>query len=268
MDMMNLVIDQGNSSAKVAVFDTQKEEGKNGTEKEREDAGKMVYYQKYELFSVAEAKKLCEKFPIGQAIISTVMNDDDELNGYLKERLYRFVRLDNETPLPIEIRYKTPQTLGRDRVAVCVGANYLKPNRNLLVIDAGTAITYDIVNSKNQYVGGNISLGIEMRRQALHTFTAKLPLVEVEDDEPLVGTTTEEAIASGIVNGVTCEMQGYIDEVSSVYPDLLLFLTGGSGKCFEKRIKKTIFANPKLVHIGLNRILTFSSSYEQCPKSL
>lgn len=238
---MNLVIDQGNSSAKVAVF--------------QED--KMVFFRKYEHFSEKEADELRLTYNYKRAIRSSVKGDDIALYDYMQERMEKWVVLTNETCIPIGNLYKTPNTLGRDRIAVCVGANYLQPNQNLLVIDAGTAITYDVVNSQNQYVGGNISLGIEMRRKALHTFTAKLPLVDVPDDVPLIGTTTEEAISSGVINGISGEINSYIEEFSKIYPNLLVFLTGGSSKCFERRIKSRIFAVENLVQIGLNRILNY-----------
>ncbi len=237
----NLVIDQGNSSAKVALF----------------EEGEMVWSRKYETFSVAEAKVLLAEWNVRQAILSTVRSEDADLSAFLRQSLSKWVVLDDKTPVPIGNLYKTPSTLGRDRLAVCVGANYLCPNRNLLVMDVGTAVTFDVVNAQNQYVGGNISLGIDMRRRALHTFTAKLPLVEVPDDVPLIGTTTDEAIAAGVINGLAGEMEAYIGELSAVYPDLAVFLTGGSSKCFEKRIKSKIFAYPNLVQIGLNRILDY-----------
>ncbi len=238
---MNLVIDQGNSSAKVEIFEGEK----------------VVFYQKYERFSVEEAESLLREYDCRQAILSTVVDEDEQLTRYLSDKLEKWVCLTNETTIPIEILYETPKTLGRDRIAVCVGANYLMPDTNLLVIDVGTAITFDIVNSQNQYVGGNISLGIDMRRKALHTFTAKLPLIEVDDDAKMIGTTTETAIESGIIHGIAGEINSFIAAVSEVYPNLNVFLTGGSAKCFEKRIKSKIFAERNLVHIGLNRILNY-----------
>ena len=125
------------------------------------------------------------------------------------------------------------------------------------MIDAGTAITYDIVNAENNYVGGNISLGVDMRFKALNTFTRKLPLVETAEEVPLTGSDTREAILSGVVNGLSYEIDGFIDSFRSVYPSLLVFLTGGNAKYFEKRIKYCNFVVPNLLSLGLNRILTF-----------
>ena len=163
--MMNLIIDQGNSSAKIALF----------------QGDEMLYFHKYEKFSKKEAEEVQKLYPYTQAIISSVTEKDEALTDFLQKNTKKFIVLSHQTPIPLKNLYKTPETLGRDRIAVCVGANHLKPNTNILVIDAGTAITYDIVNAQNEYVGGNISLGIAMRSQALHTFTAKLPLVDVKE---------------------------------------------------------------------------------------
>ena len=239
--MANLLIDQGNSSAKVAVMEDDE----------------LVFLQKYAPLTVREVQLLLEKYSVRQAILSSVVELDAALDQYMQANCDKWLVLSNDTPIPLENLYKTPRTLGRDRIAVCVGANSLYPNRNALIIDVGTAITYDVVNAKNQYVGGNISLGIEMRRKALHAFTAKLPLVTVPDVVPTLGTTTDEAIASGIINGIAYEIDGYIDQMKAVYPELLVFLTGGSTKCFEKIIKNRIFALPNLVLTGLNRILEY-----------
>jgi len=238
---MNLVIDKGNSATKVGVFENEN----------------LLYSTIFEKFGKNEAVSLFEQFGISGAILSSVTDIEPELVSYLDEVLEKFILLDEKTPLPIENLYKTPETLGKDRIAACVGANCLKPNSNLLVIDAGTAVTYDVVNNKNQYVGGNISPGLEMRKKALHTFTQKLPLIEMKDSAPLIGTTTNEAILAGIVNGLIYEMDGYISSISDVYPNLSLFLTGGDAFYFERKLKSTIFASQNLLLTGLNRILNY-----------
>jgi len=244
--IMNLVIDQGNSTVKAGIFSN---EG-------------LFYSTVFEKFGKNEVTSLLKQFEISNAILSSVVNVECELVNYLDEVFEKFILLDERTPLPIENLYKTPETLGKDRIAACVGANCLKPNANLLVIDAGTAVTYDVVNVKNQYVGGNISPGLEMRKKALHTFTQKLPLIELEDSVPMFGSTTNEAILAGVVNGLIYEMEGYISSVSSVYPNLSIFLTGGDAFYFEKKLKSSIFANQNLLLVGLNRILNFKCQKE------
>lgn len=240
--MRNMVIDMGNTSTKVGLFDDDE----------------IVHFQILKEFSVEELVKIAAAHSVHAAIFSSVVKVDPEALALLAKELPNFVLLDADTPLPIENLYATPKTLGCDRIAACVGANYLMPNTNLLVIDAGTAVTYDIVNSKNQYVGGNISLGLEMRAKALHDYTSKLPKVEVPNHPILCGSTTETALQAGILTGLTCEIDGFIDSFSMVYPNLSVFLTGGSTFYFERSLKNAIFANDKLLLIGLNRILTYS----------
>ncbi len=238
---MNLIVDQGNSFAKIGIFSDEV----------------LLHTAIFKKIGKEELDSLFQLYPISSVILSSVVNTELELIEYLKKRTGKFILLDENTPLPIENLYKTPETLGRDRIAACVGANFLKPDTNLLVIDAGTAITYDVVNAKNQYLGGNISPGLEMRKRALHTFTQKLPLVEITDSVPMLGTTTKEAILAGIVNGLVYEIEGCISSVSSVYPCLSVFLTGGDAFYFERKVKNSIFANQNLLLVGLNRILNF-----------
>jgi len=216
---VNLIIEQGNTSSKVAVY-------KNG-----HIEASFVYKQ----FGVSVVAALFEKYAFTQGILSTVIDTDDELIAYLKNKLQRFVFLDEHVALPIKVEYGTPKTLGKDRLAAVVGANYLRPGKNLLVIDAGTAITYEVIEAP----------GI-------------LPLVTEEDDIPLIGRSTETAIQAGVVNGIVYEMDGYIDELKVKYPDLLVFLTGGHSFYFERRLKNSIFADINLVLTGLNRILEYN----------
>lgn len=236
------MIDQGNTSTKVGVF----------------DGDDLVFFQRLPEFTVDAVVQVSQQYSVEASILSTVVALNESFLSELRSALPHFLLLDADTPLPIENLYATPKTLGRDRLAVCVGANYLKPNSNLLVIDAGTAVTYDIVNEKNQYVGGNISLGLEMRAKALHDYTSKLPKVEVPKHVQMCGTTTETALQAGILMGLTYEIDGYIDSFSAIYPNLSVFLTGGSTFYFERSLKNAIFAHDNLLQIGLNRILTFS----------
>ncbi|MBE6329882.1 MAG: type III pantothenate kinase [Bacteroidales bacterium] len=238
---MNLILDQGNSSVKVGVF----------------NSGELLLSERWKALSEKKLMMLMERFTIKQALCSSVAVEEAVLLKTLKKYVPIVKTWSTTDPLPLDNCYKTPETLGKDRLAACIGANFLAPDQNLLVIDAGTAITYDVVNANNQYVGGSISLGLDMRRKALNHFTKRLPLVNLQDEIPLIGTTTEEAILSGVVNGLVGEIDGFISNLGGVYPKLLVFLTGGNTKYFEKRIKNCNFAVPDLVLIGLNRILTF-----------
>jgi len=190
--------------------------------------------------------------------LSTVIDTEKELITCLENRLERFFFLDEQVRLPIAVRYQTPETLGRDRIAVAVGANYLQPQKDILVIDAGTAITFEVVEASGIYLGGNISPGLTTRFHALNRFTKRLPLVEEKEIVPLLGTSTETAILAGVVHGIVFEMDGYINTLQNKYPGLYVFLTGGHTFYFAKRLKSAIFAEKNLVLIGLNRILEYN----------
>jgi type III pantothenate kinase len=179
----------------------------------------------------------------------------DELKSFVPTVIF----LDENTPIPITIRYKTPATLGKDRLAAAAGANYLQPHKNILVIDAGTAITYEFIDSKGVFTGGNISPGMTTRFRALNHFTGKLPLVNETDDVPFIGDSTETAIIAGVVNGIIYEMDGYIDALKTRYEDFFVFLTGGHSFYFERRLKNHTFAESNLVLTGLNRILEYNA---------
>ena len=239
---MNLIIEQGNTSSKVAVF----------------NEGRVEASFVYKRFGVSVIAPLLERYAFSKGILSTVIDRDEELIAFLRERLPRFVFLDERVALPIRVDYQTPETLVKDRLAAVVGATYLRPGRDLLVIDLGTAITYELVEASGVYLGGNISPGMTTRFRALHQFTRKLPLVMETERVPLIGVSTETALQAGVVNGIVYEMDGYIDKLKEKYPDLFVFLTGGHSFYFERRLKNSIFADINLVLIGLNRILEYN----------
>lgn len=239
---VNLIVEQGNTSTKVAVY----------------AEGKLVASFVYKGFDKKKIAPLFDVYPLDKGIYSTVSDVDEELIAYLNERLSCFIFFDNEVKLPITIKYKTPQTLGKDRIAAVVGAYYVQPNRNILVIDAGTCITYEILEASGAYIGGNISPGMTTRFKALNDYTKKLPLLDEREEVSLWGTCTEDAIRAGVVNGIVFEMDGYIDTVKELYSDVLVFLTGGHSFYFESRLKNSIFADINLVLTGLNRILEYN----------
>lgn len=241
---MNLIIEQGNTLTKIAFF----------------EEGRLVstYAYKNVVFEPSLVEALLEQYPCANGILSTVIERDELLLELLKAKLATFFVLDEQMALPIQIGYETPHTLGRDRIAAVVGAQSLWPSRDILVIDAGTAITYELLEASGLYVGGNISPGMTTRFRALHHFTLKLPLVSEPEEVPWVGVSTVSAIQAGVVNGIVLEMDGYITQLRQKYPDLLVFLTGGHSFYFERRLKNRIFADINLVLIGLNRILEYN----------
>ncbi|MCQ2193164.1 MAG: type III pantothenate kinase [Paludibacteraceae bacterium] len=240
---MNLTIDQGNTAVKVGLFD-----GDN-----------LVQCKRYSSLSVADLEQLFAEYPVKAAIVSSVGNLTKLPIDALERMAPKFVRLSSETPIPLVNKYGTPKTLGVDRLASCVGANALLPETNLLVVDMGTCITIDVVTAAGEFLGGNISPGMAMRFKALNQFTNALPLVEPTGSVPLYGNNTRDAILAGVVQAITFELEGYLRNLMPLYPNLSLYLTGGDAFFFEKRLKSSIFVNPNLLLVGLNRILQLNA---------
>lgn len=238
--MINLIIDIGNSRTKIALFNEHD----------------LMFNVSMERLTLEHVKMLKDEHPqLKNVILSTVKPDDRELNSFLSREFDQFIELDHLTELPIENLYQTPETLGKDRLAAAVGANELFPGKNLLVIDAGTAITYDLVSEKNQFIGGNISPGLEMRFKALHHFTGKLPLISYNDDFDTLGKNTDDAIRAGVQNGILYEMAQNIEFFNRNYQNLHIIMTGGDSNFFDKKLNYSIFVYFNLTLIGLNRIL-------------
>ena len=238
--MLNLVIDIGNSRTKIALFNEHD----------------LMFNVPIEHLTVNHVKMLKYEHPqLNRVILSSVKPYDEQLKRMLGEEFEQFLELDHLTDLPIENLYQTPETLGKDRLAAAIGANELFPDQNLLVIDAGTAITYDLVSEKNQFIGGNISPGLEMRFKALNHFTGKLPLVTYSDDFEPVGRNTTDAIRAGVQNGILYEMAQNMDFFNRNYQNLHIIMTGGDSIFFDKKLNYSIFVHFNLTLIGLNRIL-------------
>lgn len=242
---MYLVIDQGNSFTKVAVF--------NGDElTDLETIRNTPMNQLIEGIKAVEHKSMEGKCTHG--IFSTVLKDSRETLTYLNSRL-ELIEMTYRCSLPVLNHYQTPETLGNDRIAAVTGAFGLYPSTDLLVIDAGTCITYDFINAQGEYKGGGISPGIQMRFNALHTLTSKLPLVSLENDIHLIGNSTKGSILSGVINGTFAEVDGIIEHYRQLHPNLKVILTGGDTNYFDRKLKNNIFAVPNLVLMGLKDIL-------------
>ena len=188
------------------------------------------------------------------AVRELTASEEEVLSG-LQFPILRFLP---DTPVPITNRYRTPETLGRDRLAAVIGASSLKPATDLLIIDAGTCITYEVIDARGNYWGGNIAPGMQMRLRALHEFTARLPLVEAEGEVPGMGYSTETAIRSGVLRGMKYEIEGYIKSMRSKFPHLQVFLTGGNRINFDEDIRNLVFTDKYIVPRGLNRILDYN----------
>ena len=239
---MNLVIDVGNTLVKMAVF--------NGRE--------IIHHSTYPNIDTTAINKLKNEFPgIKSCILGSVRNIPAELIHEIQEIVNTLI-LEPGTRLPITHKYKTFESLGADRIAGVVAVNELFPKKNALLIESGTCITYDFIDSNGVYLGGGISPGIGLRFKALHTFTDKLPLIEPERNPELIGNTTERSILSGVINGIKAEVRGIISSYESNYENLTIILSGGNLQYFDKNLKNNIFAVPNIVLTGLNIILEFN----------
>jgi len=226
----------------------------------------MIKHLIYKSFSSADVERLFDLYEITDSIISSVVDIEAAIVNTLNRRSQHFVLFDHMTPVPIINRYDTPHTLGQDRLAAAVGAKSLCPNENLLIIDAGSAITYDFVSAEGEYLGGNIAPGLKMRFTMLQRMTKKLPLVEVEENEliPLFGKNTRDAIAAGVIRGVSYEVKGYMRTLNEKMPHFQAFLTGGNAPYILNNVrpsrteKRELHHEKHLVLIGLNTILIYN----------
>lgn len=241
MSKHRLAIDFGNSRVKLAIFKKEK----------------LIDKIEQEDFKLDELISLTTNHQPRQTIFSATGLVDEELRRFLINEL-KALELTHRTPLPIRNKYQTPETLGKDRVAAAVGAYYQFPGRHCLIVDAGTCITYDWLDQKGNYLGGNIAPGISMRLKAMHTFTARLPLVEMSQEAGFVGRNTREAIQNGAQEGALLELKGYIRWGEKKFEQLTVAVTGGDMDFFVKNLKRKIFARPNLVLYGLNKILEFN----------
>jgi len=244
LELLKLVIDIGNTRAKMAVF-------------EQDIILEIVYSENLQL---EEIRDLTNRFSAIQSVILSAVKDYSQaIDNFLKEQ-FQYLKLNDTTPLPFVNLYKSPQTLGKDRMAIAAACGAMFPGENVLAIVAGTTVTYDIVNQKGEYFGGRISPGLAMRFRALHNFTDRLPLVHADTDTKiaLIGSDTQQSIRSGVIGGLLAEMEGIIMQAGEVFHPLKVVLGGGDYKYFDKRLKNNIFAAPNIVLAGLKEILRFN----------
>jgi type III pantothenate kinase len=239
---MNLIVDIGNTSTKLAVY--------NGRER-------VSLFRINEL-ACGELEEVLTGRKIRKAVISSVK----ELPHFVSDLLFSnipFVHfLSYQSPLPFKIEYETPETLGADRIAAAAGVISLFPGTDILIIDAGTAITFDYI-SGDHFRGGNISPGLSMRFRALNKFTDKLPLVSAADDFRSPGKNTVEAIRAGVITGVIYEINEYIRTFEKNHKVFNIILTGGDSEYLKGRINHDIIYLPDIVIDGLNFILEYNA---------
>jgi type III pantothenate kinase len=241
---MLLAVDIGNTKIKAAVF---------------EDATlvEKIIFDKDD--ALAEVKNILKKYRfITHSIMSSVGRVQNDLYLYLQEGTI-FIPVGHDLNFPFVNKYATPATLGIDRMVLAAGAVLKYPDSARLVIDAGTCVTYDFIDAENNYLGGAISPGLQLRYGAMHNFTAKLPLLYPEMPETYLGNTTNLAMHSGVVNGLLYEVEGFISRYSEQYQDLKVILTGGDAEFLAKRLKNTIFANSNFLLESLNFLYQYTS---------
>ena len=242
---MILVIDVGNTQIKAAVFEQNTLQYKE-----------IIPYSEWQI----AVKKILKNFKkIKNIVVASVgkLNKEDffELNSQIN-----LFFISREIRFPFQNLYKTPNTLGIDRMILATGAILQFPNKNRLIIDAGTCITYDYVDSENNYLGGAISPGIRLRYQALNNYTAKLPLLTKEEPISSIGNSTNQSIHSGVINGVANEIDGFINDFMAKNENFIIILTGGDAEFLAKRLKNTIFANPNFLLESLNQTFQFNQN--------
>ena len=235
---MHLVLDIGNTIIKWALF----------------QSDNIIDNDVLSKLSIEHLKSIHKKYPkIERLCFSNTRNKTKLIEQFCEESKIKCLKADYNCNLPIFLDYNTPNTLGSDRIALCVGDHY-NYSGNKLIIDLGTCITYDLIINK-KYMGGQISPGVYMRLRSLHNDTANLPNLEFKIIKKSVGKTTEESILIGIYDGILNEIQGIIQKYKLRYPNIKVILTGGDMDFFKKRIKNINFINPYLLMEGLNYII-------------
>ncbi len=209
------------------------------------------------LTGIHEVEEALHNKVINHAVLSSVGAGADAVATLLRKKNIEVLRVSHQTRFPFQLNYNTPQTLGMDRVAAVAGAQHFFPNMNCLVIDAGTCITFDFITADGRYEGGAISPGLDMRLRAMHEFTQKLPLPNLNWPISFEGKSTEQSLLSGVCIGVVDEILGRIERYSKQYGQIQPVICGGNADLLAKHIKNNIFAQPALVLFGLNQILQF-----------
>lgn len=249
----NLTIDNGNTSIKVAYF--------IGTQ--------VVATNRFIRRDVRLLDRFISSYKPETAIVCSTASASasQRIEQLVEQRCRRVMHLSHETPMPIRLGYHTPQTLGHDRIATAVGAwgiaQRLDNACDVLVIDAGTAITYDLITANGCFVGGNIAPGLALRFKSLHEHTGLLPLVDTDGDTPVVGYDTMTAIRSGVMLGLIGEIKSYIADLKLSHTNLMTFITGGDGKLLHARLDDdSIIYYEHLAAEGLNRIYLYNQANE------
>ena len=235
---MNLALDIGNSFLKAGIF-------KNNN---------LINYYEFNREYYSNIKSILDKTPITHSIASNVSESNNKLIELLSNKT-NLIKFNSSLKVPFKNCYQTKNTLGKDRIALVSNASKEYPKENVLLIDLGSCITFDFLNSKNEYLGGSISPGLSMRYKSLNSYTANLPLINPKEIDYFIGRNTEDSIHSGIINGIVGELNSAIDKYKSQFKEIRIILTGGDSKLLFNRIKNSIFANSNFLILGLNFLI-------------
>ncbi len=238
-----LIIDIGNTRVKAALF-------------EKDNIKELIHFDNTDFEIIIS--EIAAQHPIEKALVSAVGKLSKE-NKELLYQLFDCIELDSNTVLNFKNDYATPHTLGVDRIALAAEAVASFPTSNILVIDAGTCVTYDFITNKAHYLGGAIAPGIESRYKALHDYTANLPLLEKQAPKSFIGNSTSASIHSGVINGMSREIDGIIAQYKETYKKLTVVLTGGDAEFLAGQLKSSIFVRPFFLIEGLFTILKINT---------
>ena len=241
--MANLIVDEGNTLCKIAVL----------------DKNEVLCERSVRDFDMAEIVSLISQFTIDKAVVASTRGGAAKICEQLRTKIDKVLHFTSQTEVPIGVDYSSRQTLGADRLAVAVGVVCGMGIEDALVVDMGSAITFDIIEN-GTFRGGNISLGVAMRFKALHDYTAALPLCSATEPTEEFGKSTVEAIEQGVMQGILYEIEGYAARILAGKAKKNIIFCGGDAESFVNRIKNAIFAPRKLMFTGLNKILEYNVS--------
>jgi type III pantothenate kinase len=239
---MNLVIDIGNTRTKIGIFNSK-------------GLQNVLTFDNSKEINLDE---IISGSGIQRSIISSTIEIPEPIREGIKMIPYNII-LNHQQKLPFTNLYSSKESLGRDRIALVAAAHAKYPDQNNLVIGCGTCITFNFMNAANEFLGGSIHPGLKMRLQAMHSFTGKLPLVDLENHAELIGKDTRANMLSGVLFAAAKEIDGMIDEYLVKFPQMNIIITGGDAELLVYRLKNEIFAIPNFTLIGLNHILEYNA---------
>ena len=232
---MVMAIDIGNTRIKAAVF----------------EQNELLARESFAADDAPEFfSRLVDRFTLNEAVTASSGHEID----VLKSLGITLKTVGRDWRFPFVNDYRTPETLGIDRMVLAAGAVLAFPDTARLVVDAGTCVTYDFIDGRDHYLGGGISPGLALRYRAMHQFTARLPQLDPEWPPHFIGTTTAESMHSGAAVGLALEIDGFIDQYREAHPNFIIILTGGDSEFLAGRLKNRIFASPNFLLESLNKL--------------